>query len=157
MKRIISVILLASASLSLSSCYEVGTGEKNGTITKFAKTGFFCKTWEAEIQRGGLNSGSGVIGAPFDFTVEDPSLVQKVQDAIDSQREVRIHYRSEFNSFCRSDSQDHFLVSIDYVAAGQGGTVRADGKPVVGTNLTPAQVNRLLDQNQQVIDILKTK
>ncbi len=140
---------------TLTGCGDQGQGEKNGTITKLANTGLFCKTWEAEIIRGGLNSGSGVIGAAFDFTIEDDALLKKVQQAFDQQREVRIHYRTEVVTFCRSDSSDHFLTSIEFVAPGQGGTVNDSAKrasnPSAGA-VSAEDIKKMLDQNQQAID-----
>lgn len=114
MKKIIAPLLI-STSLLLSGCYNIGNGEKIGVIVKLAKTGIFCKTWEAELIRGGLNAGSGVFSQPFYFTIEDESLVPVIKDALENQKEIKIHYSSEAVSFCRSDSGSHFLTSVDAV------------------------------------------
>lgn len=110
MKRVFLILAL----VFLSACWEVGTGEKIGVITRVAKTGAFCKTWEATIIRGGLNGGSGAFAQPFDFTIEGPEaddMAAKLTATMEAQQEVRIKYRSEMNTFCRSDSEDHFLTS----------------------------------------------
>jgi hypothetical protein len=103
----------ASLLLLLGGCWETGNGEKIGTITRLNKRGVFCQTWEGEIIRGGLNTGSGVMGAAFHFTVEDPSLVPLVEQAMNSQQEVKIGFRSEGMTFCRSDSDNYFLTRIE--------------------------------------------
>ena len=104
----------AALMLCLAGCGDYGTGEKVGTIIKLSRQGVFCNTWEAEMVRGGMNNGSGSFAvAPFDFTIEDASLIPKVQQAFNNQTEVKITYHSEINSFCRSDGSSHFLVKIE--------------------------------------------
>jgi hypothetical protein len=83
-----------------------------GIITRVAQTGVFCKTWEATLIRGGLTGGSGAFSQPFDFTIENrDDAVDMLRQAMESGAEVKITYRSELNTFCRSDSGDHFLTS----------------------------------------------
>lgn len=82
-------------------------------LTKLNKQGVFCQTYEAELIRGGLNNGSGASSTIFDFTIEDAALISQIQDALDKQYEVKIHYRMEGLTFCRSDSDDHFLAGIE--------------------------------------------
>lgn len=107
------IMVIALLPLFLAACWETGNGEKVGTITRLNKRGFFCQTWEGEIIRGGLNTGSGVMGAAFHFTIEDQRLVPIVQKMMDTQQEVKIRFRSEAISFCRSDSNSYFLVAIE--------------------------------------------
>ena len=95
-----------------------GNSAKIGNIIKVANEGIICKTWEATMIRGGVVDGTGAFGAPFDFTIEDKSLVPKVKEALDSGREVKIFYTSEgIYSACRgAGSGGHFLTNIEYVA-----------------------------------------
>lgn len=112
MKRIAMVILLAS----VMGC-GVGTpgnGEKVGQIVRVNKHGILCKTMEAQIMRGGFNGGSGSVGAAFDFTVENDADFKTLEDAMRSQREVIIQYRSEgFYSSCRTESGGDFLTKVE--------------------------------------------
>lgn len=144
-----SIILALAASLLLTACGDKGSGEKNGTITKLATNGFFCKTHEMEIQRGGLQGGTGVNGATFDVTIEDPKLYEIAQAAIKTGAEVQITYHTELNSFCRSDSQDNFLTSIKIIRPGIAGTT-------LPTTVTPLGSGRTVEisqaQFQQILD-----
>ncbi len=105
--------LIVAFSLSLCGCGDCGDGEKVGQIIKLNHQGAACKTWEAELIRGGLNNGSGAASTLFDFTIEDERLVPAIQDAIDKQYEVKIHYNMEGVTLCRSDSDSHFLQRIE--------------------------------------------
>lgn len=106
-------LLVLVMCVSLAGCWETGDGEKVGTIIKLSKQGGICKTWEAQMIRGGMNAGSGGFGiAPFDFTIEDERQLQAVQEAFDKQYEVRVHYKTEMAYWpCRSDS-GYFLQNI---------------------------------------------
>lgn len=119
MKRgtILSPVLLVSAVL-LMGCGingRPGSGEKIGQVVKLSNQGMFCQTWEGQLIRGGMSGGSGSFGVqPFDFTVEDDELAQKVVKYMQDQTEVIIKYRMEgLYSVCRSDSSGRFLVSIE--------------------------------------------
>lgn len=82
-------------------------------MVKLGKRGAFCKTYEAEIVRGGLNNGSGGVSATaFEFTIEDQGLVDLVQDAFDKQYEIKVSAHAEAASFCRSDSASMFATGI---------------------------------------------
>ena len=112
MKKIALVVLC----MMLSGCWEIGTGEKIGTVVRLNKQGFFCKTWEGQMVRGGFTDGSGVAGTlPFEFTIEDDKLAEKVKEAMEAQKMIRVKYKMEFNSFCRSDSMSTFLTELEYV------------------------------------------
>lgn len=157
MKR--SILAAAIAATLLAGCTPVPSGQKNGTITKLAQTGTINKTWEAEIVRGGsFTGGTGVQGAAFDFTIDNPMLLQQVRDAFDNQREVRITYHKTWPAFWSSDSDGYFLDKIEIVSEEQGGTVRggAQTAPAApaqgGTTLTSAQVQQLLDNQSKTID-----
>jgi hypothetical protein len=141
----------------LSGCGDTGGGEKNGTITKLAVSGIFCKTNEMEIVRGGFNSGTGANGASFDVTIEDPKLLAIAQEAIKTGAEIQITYRTELITFCRSDSGDHFLTGIKIIRPGIAGGPSAvsavAGAPAAGIVAIPAaQLQQMIDNQTRSID-----
>lgn len=109
----VSFVLLTGCGINLSP----GTGEKVGQIVKLNKQGLIRETWEGQLIRGGMNNGSGSFGmVPFEFTIDDDSILQKVKDALDKQTEVKIKYRMEgLYSFFRTDSGGHFITGIETV------------------------------------------
>jgi|ERR1017187_2799093 hypothetical protein len=114
----IALVALSCLSfLFISGCWDTGSGEKVGQIIRLNRQGVFCKTWEAELIRGGLNNGSGAASTLFTFTIEDERLVPAVKDALDQQYEVKIHYNMEGVTYCRSDGDDHFLNGIEKLSA----------------------------------------
>lgn len=94
-----------------------GEGEKVGQIVRVNRHGLFCKTWEAQIMRGGFNNGTGASGAAFDFTIGDESQARKLQEYMENQTEIVLHYRSQFlYTLCSTESGGDFLVSAAPVA-----------------------------------------
>lgn len=175
MKKI-QFALLVFFTLILTGCWETGSGEKIGMITKVAKMGPFCPTWEAEIQRGGFDGGTGVNGAPFHFTIETDAQAKQAQVAMDKKQEVKVFYKTEAVTFCRSDgkSDDHFMTKLEIMSHGQptSQTVQqvqptpgyeSSELPAFGGRLDRQKIadaivnqnNEVLRQNQQLIDLLK--
>lgn len=84
--------------LSLSGCSYSGTSDRSGQIVKIAREGYIFKTTEVEIIKGSMNNGSGSFGSKFDFTISDPQLIAKANDAFLKNKEIIVTYHS--NAFC---------------------------------------------------------
>lgn len=117
MKKLLILTLALSTLCGCGLNTNNGKGEKVGQVVKLSKTGLIYKTWEGQLIRGGMSSGSGGFGVtPYDFTVEDDDMAKKVQECMENQTEVKIKYRIEgVYALSRSDSGGHFLVSIESV------------------------------------------
>lgn len=148
-----SILLAIVLSLLLTGCWDSGTGEKVGIITKVAKQGAMCPTWEAEIQRGGMSNGSGVNGQTFDFTIEgNDAIVAQLIDDMEHQREVKITYRTEVATLCRSDSAHNaFITSL---TPSDTTTRPLKVAPVSVQPVVPAPQG---DHNQRIIELLNTQ
>lgn len=146
----------------LGGCWSTGRGEKIGTITRLNRQGLFCKTWEGEIIRGGLNTGSGVMGQAFHFTIEDDALAKEVENYMNTQQEVRIAYKMEAITFCRSDSPDTaFLTKIEPLSIVSTPPVQSKEMSQATTSETIMQIIKnqqaLIEQNQALIKELAGK
>lgn len=112
----LKILIIALSIILLSGCWTTEKGTKIGTLVKIGKQGFLIKTNEAELIRGGLNNGSGVMGKPFDFTIEDDSMLVIANQALDQQKEVKITYHKEWITFWRTETDDNsFLDSIEII------------------------------------------
>lgn len=162
-------LAIATTALFLAGCKHTGSGEKVGQVTRVVgDNGVFCPTMEVEIIRGGMSAGTGVMGAPFHVTVEpghekDYAFLVK---AMEDRREVKIKYRKEFVTFCRSDSdQNAFLVSVEYADAaslpvapvsieGPVAVAPAASGAVVGHETRDQKVQRLLKLQAELLQEL---
>ena len=112
MKKILFISILSSSML-LSGCWETAKGEKIGVIVKCANEGIFIKTYECELIRGGMNNGSGSFGKSFHFTSENKNDISILEQALNSQKEVKITYHSELITLFRTETKNNkFLDSI---------------------------------------------
>lgn len=108
-------IIVLSFLLFICGHYTTEEGSKIGTITKISKEGLFCKTYEGQIIRGGINDGSGNIGAAFYFTVQDKSLLDGLNKAMQEMKEVKITYHRRLWAPCDSGSNRYFLDSFEVI------------------------------------------
>lgn len=109
------VMCILVMSLMMVGCYTISDGEKMGIITKFSKSGFLFKTYEAELIRGGLTSGSGVFGQSFDFTISDPAMAETVKIAMEQQKEIKIKYHQEWLVAPWRGATQYFLDSVEII------------------------------------------
>lgn len=113
---------LALLVLIVSGCSfntNPGTGEKVGQIVRVKEEGILCKTWEAELIRGGLTDGSGTIGAaPFTFTVPDDERAVALSQHMRNRTEIIIRYRTAFIYWwCSTGSGGDYLEAVDLAPA----------------------------------------
>ena len=80
------VVLLAGCGHGINS----GTGKKIGQVIQLGQHGMICKTYEGKLVRGGFNTGSGVAGGVFEFTVDSPELFTLLNIAMEKQQEASI-------------------------------------------------------------------
>ena len=120
MRKIFLMMLCAPL---LAGCYEVSSGERVGTVVKLSKRGYFCKTWEGQMLLGGLrkqtnlssdgkSTTTSMVANTWDFTISDEKVLPAIQAALDSGDPIRLQYRQELVTFCRSDSDDYFVTGI---------------------------------------------
>lgn len=112
--KLIKLSILGVLITSLTACWVTSDGQKTGIIVKFAKTGMFIKTYEAELIRGGFSGGSGVNGKSFHFTIEKKSLADEIETAFNSGKEVIIAYHEEAFTGCTRGETHIFLDSVKY-------------------------------------------
>lgn len=112
MKRIAAVLLLL-----LTACaYDYSSGERAGQVVKFSRKGLVNKSWEGQINLGGMkqttdaNGNASVVANVFEFSVDgsQPNFAQ-IRAAIDSATEsgqrVKVWYRqSAFANPMRFDT-----------------------------------------------------
>lgn len=148
-----------------SGCYNIAEGEKIGQVTKVNKaSGFFAKTVEVEIIRGGFNGGSGAQGQALHFTVENkPDTVKLLETAMTNGDEVKVQYHTEFITFLRSDSQNTFGDNVTVIrgtpTAPNGQSVQIDSNDQKQLMLKALKDSNdaLINQNKALISIIESE
>lgn len=85
-------------------------GERSGTIVKFSYKGLFWKSHEGQLALGAMTQD----GAPslWEFHVDDPAVVSKIEQAQRDGSRVSLHYVQWAISPCTQDS-DYDVVSVE--------------------------------------------
>lgn len=85
---VIAIIAILAAMLgSCTMTRTISDGSRVGVVTKFSHKGTVNKSYEGELMLGSGNSAQ-----TWSFSVTDSAVVKQVQDALDTQKTVSLHY-----------------------------------------------------------------
>lgn len=108
MKKIL-VILSLFTLVFLSSCSNYSSGYRTGQLIKFSNKGAIFKTWEGEMNLGGLREESNskgnisMVANTWDFSIDQGAHrgenIQALSDtlnvALEEGYRIRVHYNQE--------------------------------------------------------------
>jgi len=88
-------------------------GTRSGVLTKVSERGFIFKTYEGEINIGGLNDGDGTIMPVtiFKFSTTDPRVYYQLE-ALQGKKVV-VHYKQVIKNFFWQGDTDYFIESVE--------------------------------------------
>jgi hypothetical protein len=93
-------LLIMTATLALSACApNYSEGSRLGVVTKLSHKGLIWKSWECSLNQGGTKTTSDekgnsmVVANAIDFNVSDPTVIAKLQEAMNSGKRVEVSYR----------------------------------------------------------------
>ena len=94
------------------------TGYRAGVPIKMSHKGTIFKTWEGEMNIGGLTtSAEGVMPTSWSFSVKkgNEQVRQEIESAIDNGKRVKLHYKEKFAIlFWRGDTK-YFVYKVEEV------------------------------------------
>lgn len=101
--------------MCIKGCMIVGgitysNGERTGTITKFSHKGLLIKTWEGELNMGGLEVGGK--GTIWSFSVVDPLVIEKIHQAQRVGGHWTLKYDQQFFQQFWKGSTDYFVTDV---------------------------------------------
>jgi len=90
-------------------------GTRSGVLTKISKRGYVFKTFEGELNVGGLNQGDGTIMplSIFHFSVENENVYNNLQES--QGKKVILHYKEVIHSFFWQGETDYFVYKASTV------------------------------------------
>jgi hypothetical protein len=103
------LVLLVLVPLLLLTLYTVvavtwtySSGYRAGTLMKFSRKGFICKTWEGEVQQAVV---PGVAPVIWQFTVKDDAVANQITSMLGSK--VSLHYNQHLGvpTSCFGDTE----------------------------------------------------
>jgi len=106
-------IIIAAAGVVVGK----SDGKRVGTITKFSHKGLFVKSYEGELNLGGVRNHSdsegrqSVVANVWEFSCSNPEVAKKLDNLLGKQ--VVIQYHQSFKGFKMDTSYD--VVSVEEV------------------------------------------
>tara|TARA_Y100000034_G_scaffold33124_2_gene40642 strand:+ start:1116 stop:1514 length:399 start_codon:yes stop_codon:yes gene_type:complete len=100
-----------------SSGWTYSEGSRAGTVVKFSHKGNWTKTWEGELAMGSIEQGGQ--REKWEFSVyeeqDGEGICKQVEDAMDSGRRVKVHYRQQRGTQWWKGATEYFVTSVEYL------------------------------------------
>ncbi len=110
------VLLITLAVLGYFVFGHYSEGYRAGHIMKFSKKGVVFKTWEGQLDTGGLLGGGESEGAAttvWDFSVRDKEVVKKIERAVDKGSNVKLFYTEKFYKLSFLGDTRYFVYDVE--------------------------------------------
>jgi hypothetical protein len=98
---VVGVLVLVIIGFIAVSDYTYSDGVRKGTVSKFSRKGFLCKTWEGELamenfsRDGTLGSDNRGTDNTFYFSVDDKATADQVKAAMREHSVVNLEYEQK--------------------------------------------------------------
>lgn len=122
MKHLFFILAVVSLSILTISCSEnYSTGERVGQVVKLSQKGLLFKSWEAQINLGGVVSGgdAGMAANVFNVSLDNDrkdqkNVIDSLQSAMNTGKRVKIDYHEVYgwNWLHNRGDTDYFIRSI---------------------------------------------
>ncbi len=113
---IIAAILLAFGGYFLYAKFVFSEGNRAGLLYKFSKKGYVFKTYEGELNLGGVNTApnAGLMNNIWVFSVKDEAVADKLMEM--EGKYVRLHYNQVNKAFFWEGETTYFVDAVEEVA-----------------------------------------
>ena len=113
----ISLVAVVVVAAGISKDLTTADGKRVGVLTKFSHKGLFIKSYEGELNMGGVRNNvnskgeSSVVANVWEFSCSNPQMAEKLENLVG--KEVVIKYHQSFAGLQRDTSYD--VVSVEEV------------------------------------------
>jgi hypothetical protein len=90
-------------------------GKRSGVLIKVSHKGYIFKTYEGEMNAGGISQGDGTImpNSVFRFSVTDEKVFKKLEDL--QGKKVVLDYKQVMKNFFWQGETDYFIEDVNEV------------------------------------------
>jgi hypothetical protein len=107
------LILCAGIAVYIGICgITYSDGTRSGILTKVSRKGFVFKTYEGELNVGGLNQGDGTIlpASIFLFSVREKTVYDELERL--QGRKVVLHYQQVVKNLFWQGETNYFITAV---------------------------------------------
>ncbi|MEQ9300259.1 MAG: hypothetical protein RIF33_16925 [Cyclobacteriaceae bacterium] len=115
-RLIVIIVLLIIAVFLFFNFANFSSGFRAGVPIKVSKKGIIFKTWEGEMNVGGLaNSAEGAIPATWAFSIasDDEQVREKLEEAATYGKRVKLMYNEKFVRFFWKGDTKYFVYEVE--------------------------------------------
>lgn len=115
-KIIIGIAILVILFLAYALFGSYSDGYRAGTVSKLSKKGYVFKTYEGQLNLGGL---SGETGSPasslWSFSVDggEHDVIKQLDDALLSGKRVKLYYKEKFILFFWQGDSKYYIYKVE--------------------------------------------
>lgn len=114
---VMSLVAVVVVAAGISKVLTTADGKRVGVLTKFSNKGAFFKSYEGELNMGGLRNkldkegNQHAVANVWQFSCSNPQIAEKLDNLVG--KEVAIKYHQNFTLLVRETSYD--VVSVEEV------------------------------------------
>ena len=106
------LIIIISLGFSYWACsWTFSEGSRAGYLIKISKKGVVFKTYEGELNLGGVNISDGLEGNIWSFTMFDDDLVKKMKNFEGDK--VKLFYKERYKTFPWQGDTNYIVTDIE--------------------------------------------
>jgi hypothetical protein len=121
MMRTLALILLIFmlCIVGIGSFFVFGSyseGFRAGRLMKLSKKGYIFKTYEGQLDIGGLQSNATKVGGAstvWEFSVKDDKVIEDMNKAVDDNAEVKLYYEEKYYTFWFWGDTKYFVTKVE--------------------------------------------
>jgi hypothetical protein len=112
---LLALIVLAVLAVYFIASYTYSEGVRAGLLTKFSHKGYVFKTYEGDINVGGIAAAAPTINANtvWHFSVTDKFAADKLMGM--EGKYVKLHYKQRMKTFFWQGETDYFVDEVETV------------------------------------------
>jgi hypothetical protein len=114
--KVLVVLILLGAFVLWTCSWTYSEGTRAGQLIKFSEKGVVFKTYEGELNMGGLRTGNsedGLEGNLWKFSVLDENVVEELMKA--EGKRVKLGYKERYKAMVWQGDTNYFIVKVEVI------------------------------------------
>lgn len=114
--KVLGVVIVFLLLMLWVFSWTYSEGTRAGQLIKFSEKGVVFKTYEGELNMGGLRTGDakdGLEGNLWQFSVLDEEVVKNLENA--QGKRVKLTYKERYKAMAWQGDTNYFIVKIEVI------------------------------------------
>lgn len=106
------IIIFLGVYIYINMIYTYSEGNRAGRLMKFSHKGYVFKTYEGELNIGGINNTNGgvLINNIWLFSVDDKAIADTLNEL--EGKDVRVHYKEKMSALLWRGDSRYIVTSV---------------------------------------------